>query len=180
MSRLDAVLAALVDREAGFVDHPSDHGGPTCYGITEHVARAFGYHGQMRDLPRAIALDIYRERYWEQPHFDEVEGVSPSIADELLDTGVNMGTDRAGEFLQRALNVLNKRGTLFPDLRQDGAVGKMTLYALRVFLDTRGVDGRDVLLRMLNAQQGVRYIELAENEESQEDFEYGWQRTRVA
>jgi len=32
---------------------------------------------------------------------------------------------------------------------------------------------------MLNAQQSVRYIELAEANRSQEDFVYGWQFNRV-
>jgi hypothetical protein len=32
---------------------------------------------------------------------------------------------------------------------------------------------------MLNAQQSIRYIELAEGSPSQEAFEFGWQLNRV-
>src|SRR4051812_11797343 len=46
------LIEALIDREGGYVDHPADKGGPTCFGITEAVARAQGYSGPMRQLPR--------------------------------------------------------------------------------------------------------------------------------
>ena len=43
----------LIGHEGGFVDHPSDPGGATRYGITERVARANGYTGSMREFPLA-------------------------------------------------------------------------------------------------------------------------------
>ena len=59
-SGIERMLDELVEREGGFVDHPADRGGATRYGITEAVARAHGYRGAMRQLPRAEALNIYR------------------------------------------------------------------------------------------------------------------------
>ena len=50
----DALINAVIDREGRYVNHPADRGGPTCWGITEAVARAQGYDGSMRDLPRAF------------------------------------------------------------------------------------------------------------------------------
>jgi lysozyme family protein len=174
-----ASIALLIEREGGYVNHPSDRGGPTMFGITEAVARAFGYIGPMDRMSWQMAYSIYEQRYWLQPRFDQVQTIAPAIAEELFDTGVNMGTDRAGEFLQRCLNVLNKRATAWPDLKVDGQVGALTRHALKSFYGQRGGEGLQVLLRMLNALQGARYIDLAERDESQEDFEYGWQRTRV-
>lgn len=176
---LAKTLEELVGREGGYSNNPADRGGETMWGITLAVARAFGYLGAMRDMPRETALEIYRQRYWVQPRFDQVAQISPVIAEELLDTGVNMGTGIAGRFLQRALNALNQQGKIYPDLTVDGAIGQMTLYALRTHLAARGDSGAVVLLRMLNAQQSVRYIELAEATPSQEQFEFGWQRARV-
>ena len=170
------MIDELIEREGGFVDHPSDRGGPTCWGITEAVARAAGYTGPMKSMPRLIAQEIYAERYWRQPRFDLVWPLSPSIARELFDTGVNMGVVRAATFLQRSLNVLNKRAHLWPDLEVDGMFGMLSRHALQAFIENRGHDGVPILLQMLNSLQGVRYIELAENDESQEDFEFGWQR----
>lgn len=178
--KVDDYIDALIAREGGYVDHPADRGGPTNWGITEQVARAFGYHGRMQDMPRALAKSIYLERYWEAPKFNLVNEHSPAVAEELLDTGVNMGTGVAARFLQRALNVLNAEGKHYPDIAVDGAIGRVTIAALRAYLGARGKDGHVVLLRALNAQQAVRYIELAEARPSQEAFVHGWLLHRVA
>ena len=74
---VDRLIDALIDREGGYVDHPADKGGPTCFGITEAVARAQGYAGAMRQLPREEAAAIYRRLYWLRPRFDEVAKRSP-------------------------------------------------------------------------------------------------------
>jgi len=177
---LDLYIKALIEREGGFSNHPADKGGPTMYGITEQVARAFGYHGQMSALPKDTAATIYKQRYWENPRFDKVNEHSPSIAEELLDTGVNMGVSTASKFLQRALNTLNAEAKHYPDIAVDGAIGQMTIASLKAFLTQRGANGHVVLVRMLNALQGNRYIELAEGKPSQEAFIYGWFLNRVA
>lgn len=172
-------ITALIQREGGYTNNPDDTGGETNFGITVEVARASGYTGYMASMTRQAARDIYAQRYWHQPRFDDVDMVSASIAEEMLDTGVNMGTAVAGKFLQRALNVLNQGDKTYPNIVVDGGVGNMTIAALKAFLAARGKAGETVLVRMLNAQQSVRYIELAEANVTQESFEYGWQLNRV-
>ena len=178
---IDDTITALINREGGYANDPADHGGETNFGISHDVAQAFGYVGQMRDMKRETAAEIYKKCYWLQPGFDKINEISPMIAEELLDTGVNMGPSIAGKFLQRALNVLNRqgKGALFQKLTVDGMIGEMTLRALELFLRVRGDAGRMVLLRMLNAQQSVKYIEIAENSPIQQVFEFGWQLNRV-
>lgn len=178
--KVDVYIDSLIRREGGYVDHPADRGGPTIWGITEQVARAYGYDGRMQDMPQGVARQIYLERYWTQPRFHLINDLSAPLAEELLDTGVNMGTAVAARFLQRALNVLNLEGRTYPDIVVDGVIGRMTLAALQAYLAHRGRDGHVVLLRALNAQQGVRYIELAEARPSQEAFVHGWFLHRVA
>jgi lysozyme family protein len=175
----DKYITNLLAREGGYVDHPADRGGATNHGITEHVARAFGYHGAMQDLPQSVARSIYLERFWEAPGFDKVSEYSAPVAEEMLDTGVNMGQAVAGRFLQRALNVLNSEGKHYPDIVADGAVGRMTIAALRAYIGARGKDAHTVLLRALNSQQGVRYMEIGERRPSQEAFVHGWFLHRV-
>jgi len=131
---VDRMIDELIEREGGFVNNPADKGGPTCFGITEAVARANGYAGPMRLLPREEAAEIYKRLYWLRPRFDEIAARSPRLAAELFDTGVNMGPAVAATFLQRALTALNRGGTDYPDLVPDGRIGPMTLFALDAFL----------------------------------------------
>ena len=87
---IDAMLDDLLAREGGYVDHPADRGGPTNWGITEAVARSASFMGDVRDLTKGIAKEIYRSRYWQQPGFDRVVELCPALAAELFGTGVNM------------------------------------------------------------------------------------------
>ena len=177
---VDGLIDALIDREGGFVDHPADRGGPTCFGITQAVARAHGYAGPMRLLPRSEAVAIYLRLYWARPRLEEIARRSGRLAAELFDTGVNMGPAVAITFLQRALTALNRGGKDFPDLTPDGRVGPATLTALDTFLKIRGKSsGETVLLRALEALQGERYLRLAERRPANEAFLYGWLANRI-
>ena len=177
---VDTLIDAVIDREGGYVDNRSDKGGPTCFGVTEAVARANGYAGPMRQLPRADAVSIYRRIYWLRPRLDEIERRSGRVAAELFDTGVNMGPAVAVTFLQRALTALNRNGSDYPDLTPDGRIGPITLAALDRFLESRGrSSGETVLLRALEALQGERYLRLAERRPANEAFLYGWLANRI-
>lgn len=177
----DAIRRTLV-AEGRYVDNPHDKGGKTMWGITEAVARKWGYAGDMQALPLVTAQAIYEQEYFRAPRFIDVVGLSPAIAEELFDTGVNMGVDTAARFLQRALNVLNqshKSQPMYPELLVDGQLGAVSLGALAEYLRQRGKEGEVVLLTALNSLQGVRYIELCEARERNEEFVYGWFRHRV-
>ena len=80
MTDIDGLIAGVVAREGGYVDHPADRGGPTRFGITEAVARAGGYAEAIRQLPRSVAEDIYRTRYWKGPGIDRVARRAPMLA----------------------------------------------------------------------------------------------------
>ncbi|SQM75992.1 Predicted Peptidoglycan domain [Escherichia coli] len=134
----------------------------------------------MRDLTRGQALEILEADYWFGPRFDQVATLSPDIAAELCDTGVNMGPTVASRMLQRWLNVFNQQGKLYPDMDTDGRIGPRTINALRAYLQKRGKDGELVLVKALNCTQGDRYLELAEKREANESFVYGWMKERVA
>ena len=178
--QIDDLIDALIDREGGYSNHPADRGGPTKFGITEAVARAHGYAGSMRDLPRSEAAAIYKRLYWMRPRFDQVAKRSDAIAKELFDSGVNMGPAVAATFLQRALSALNRDRKDYADLVPDGRVGPATLAALDTFLELRGKSsGETVLLRALDALQGERYIRLAERRPANEAFLYGWLANRI-
>lgn len=171
---VDAMIETLVGKEGAYSNHPSDTGGETMWGITIAVARANGYAGPMRSMPRDTAKEIYRRKYFVFPGYDRVAEQSAAVAEELFDTGVNMGPSVGSTFLQRLLNGLNRQGKDYPDISVDGDVGPATLRALKAYLAKRGKEGEVVLLKGLNALQGARYIALAEGRTANEDFLHGW------
>jgi len=176
MSLRDQIINAIIDREGGYVNDPADSGGETKFGITETTARGYGYSGSMPDMSRQVAYEIYADKYWASLNADSLLLQHNKIAEEVVDTGVNMGPVRAARFLQRALNIFNQRGKLYDDIVTDGNIGPATLNALRHYLKKRD---SAVLISALNCLQGAAYIELAERREKDEKFIYGWLRNRV-
>ena len=176
---IEEIINDIIRVEGGYSNDRNDSGGETMYGITVAVARENGYLGEMKNLPKQTAYDIYYKSYVVKPGFDKIAKVDPEIAAELVDTGVNMGVGVAGKFLQQALNALNDNASKYPDLTVDGVVGKASVSALEAFLKQRGSEGRVVLLTALNALQGARYISIAEASPKNERFLYGWLRARV-
>jgi lysozyme family protein len=177
---IEQLIDAAIEREGGYVQRPAGEGGPSCFGITEAVARAHGFAGSMRRLPRDEAARIYTRLFWLRPRFDQIARRSPRTAAELFDTGVNMGPAVAATFLQRALTALNRNGGDYPDLVPDGRIGDCTLAAFDAFLALRGTgSGETVLLRALEALQGERYLRLAERRPANETYLYGWLANRI-
>lgn len=159
--------------EGGFVDDPADPGGATNWGVTEEVARKHGYNGDMRNFPQSKAIQVYKIDYWYKNNLQDIAKYDEEIALELFDTGVNMGIRTAGKFFQRALNCLNREETLFHNLDIDGIVGSNTV---NVLTKLGRKQDKNTLLKMLNALQGAKYIELCEKKETNERFVRGWFR----
>ncbi|UUM20893.1 glycoside hydrolase family 108 protein [Mycoavidus sp. SF9855] len=174
---IEHYIDRLLEREGGYSNHPKDSGGETQWGITIAVARAAGYTGQMKAMPREAAKAIYRQRYWLEPRLDQIDAIHPKLAEKLFDIGANCSPSIGIRFLQRALNLL--KGSAAPLLIIDGCLGTETLSALKQFKAARGANGLKVLLAMINAQLSVHYIELAERYPKNQTFIYGWQLNRV-
>lgn len=175
----DEAFAHVVGKEGRFCDNPNDSGGATCWGITERTARSNSYFGNMADMPIEVAKEIYRRRYWGRLGCDFIAAVAPRLAEELFDSGVNCGIDRAAVWLQRALNGLNRGGKLYADIPVDGAIGKVTLTAFDALYSVRGGDTEIALRRLCDAQQGAYYLDLALTREKDETFLYGWVMNRL-
>lgn len=177
---IDSIIAATIGKEGGYSNHPADKGGETMWGITIAVARANGYFAAMKDMSRSTAVGIYRRQYFEKPGFAAVAVVSERIAEELFDTGVNMGPDLPRRWLQQVLNALNRQGRDYPDIAEDGQIGPGTVGALGRLIATRGRAAAErAVLVALNCLQGQRYIELARGRSANEQFVFGWLANRV-
>ena len=129
-SSYDEALARLLVHEGGYSNHPSDPGGPTNWGITLRDARAYwkkdATAADVRNLPRAVAKNIFRTKYWAALCCDELPaGVDYAV----FDYGVNSGVGRAAKVLQRLLGLHSASKTRVDALVVDGIVGPRTLAA---------------------------------------------------
>ena len=115
---LERAFEKLMGHEGDFVDHPKDPGGATRYGITQRVARANGYEGDMRNLPLSEAKRIARAEYWDAVRADEVPD---AVRFDLFDSAYNSGPVQAIKWLQRAAGA-----------NDDGILGPKTLLAARI------------------------------------------------
>lgn len=174
------MIDGILDREGGFVDHPSDPGGATNWGITQRVARGNGYLGHMSQLPKALARDIYYRQYVVGPGFLGIAEIDPRVAEEVIDSGVNCGQDRAAKWFQTALNLFNRRGADYADIKVDGEIGAKSLAAFRGLIAKRGMAGaRELMIDALDGLQFGHYAGLAQSNPKFEDFMPGWVRTRI-
>jgi lysozyme family protein len=120
----DEIITGLVLREGRvYTNDPTDHGGPTKFGITLRDLRSWRndptlHEDAVETLTESEARDIYRKRYVLDPGFDTVP--NDWLRDFLVDTGVLQGTRVSIKFLQRAVGV-----------ETDGVLGPVTLEALR-------------------------------------------------
>ncbi len=117
MDDFSRALEVVLRVEGGYSDDPRDSGGKTNFGITEKVARAFGYTGEMRNLTKQTAAEIYKQGYWLNCKCDQLPY---PLSLYVFDCAVNQGSDAAKKLLQAALNV-----------KQDGLIGSVTLAAAR-------------------------------------------------
>ena len=111
----DQAFDALIGHEGGYSNNPADPGGETMWGVTLTVARASGYTGPMKDLPRDTAKAIYRAQYWDAVRADHLPD---QVRFDIFDAAVNSGVKQAVKWLQRVAGV-----------SEDGIIGPATLGA---------------------------------------------------
>lgn len=99
--------------EGGYANNPNDHGGQTWKGIAQNMHPEWLGWAIIEaakpqfDFPACLkrntelenlVLEFYKEQFWDSLSLDLVN--DQKIANELFDTGVNMGTGIAAIFLQ--------------------------------------------------------------------------------
>jgi lysozyme family protein len=114
---LDLVLKS----EGGYINHPSDPGGRTNFGVTQRVWEEYTGHEAdekiMRGLTPEKVAPLYEQRYW-RPCYGEI---LPKGLDFLcFSFGVNAGSGRAVKLLQQSLGLVS-----------DGIIGPRVMQKLR-------------------------------------------------
>lgn len=115
MNGFPDAFAAVLGNEGNFSDNANDPGGETMYGITQAVARAWGYQGDMQALPLATAQAIAKKEYWDRFQCDQFDA---RIGFNIFDAAYNGG--HPAQWLQAAAGVT-----------QDGVIGAITIAAVR-------------------------------------------------
>ncbi len=148
-----AIFSARIQRhikasEGGYVNDPKDPGGETNFGISK---RAYP-NLDIRHLTWAQAVDIYRRDYWEAMKISGL--IDQALADNVVDTAINMGKAAAAKLLQQAARV-----------KEDGIIGPATIEAANRDPDTA---------RRFGDLRITRYHKLVENNPNLAKFLKGW------
>ena len=158
MDRFSKFLDYIFKVEGGFTDDENDRGGATNFGIIEEEAREFGYTGDMRNLTKDFAKNIYLKKYYLGNKLDKV--INNKVALSIFDWAVNSG----GRGIKKAQIIANRFGA---NLVIDGIVGKKTLEAINA------IDPK-MFLNEYHEMQRTFYKNLAARDSSQEGFLKGW------
>lgn len=107
----DAIQRLLI-HEGGYVNHPSDPGGPTNFGITLADYRRYvkpnGTAADVRAMSKNTAISIYEKKYWDSCRLDEV---AAGVDYALFDYGVNSGIGRSGKVARRVCGLADNVST---------------------------------------------------------------------
>jgi lysozyme family protein len=176
---------ATMGYEGGYAFDPVDPGGETYKGISRvHNPSWEGWaiidsykplNNGYSVLYNSKSLDhltrqLYEEKYWINPGFDNVDLIFPELAEKLFDVGVNVGTGRVSKWLQSSLNLLNRNGQKYRDITVDGGIGPKTIHTLGECMDCN--PGKRIMT-VLTVHQGEHYKNIMENKPSQQKY-VGW------
>lgn len=183
MATFSIAYEETASNEGNYANDPDDTGAETWRGISRKFEASWpGWLivdklRQHPDFPNNLAangdlqtlvLAKYKSNYWDALNLDFVK--HQKVANELFDTAVNMGVGRAALFFQRVLNVMNRKGTLFQDLKLDAQVGPKTVAVFNGLT----VQDKEYVWRLLNCLQGEKYISICEANPTQEKFMRSW------
>jgi lysozyme family protein len=170
--------------EGGYSVDPDDAGGETYKGISRRynptwdgwvIIDSMKSHANfpaiLKQLPQLQdkVYDFYKKNEWDFYKLDSFN--SQLIAEEMFDSGVNLGKKRVSKFLQESLNYLNRNEKLFNDLIVDGQIGPASLRALD-FILSNGEE--ELLFKILNILQAKFYLDYMKTDPVQEKYIRGW------
>ena len=154
-----SIFEYILSVEGGYSNDKADKGGKTKYGIIEVEARKYGYQGDMKNLTKEIAEDIYKNKYYLSNNLDKIKDkrVALSIADWTINSG-NWGTKKA----QQAVNIL--KGEI---LVVDGVLGEKSIEAINSIRP-------EMFLNQYHVLQRRFYQAIVDHNASQKVFLKGW------
>ncbi len=166
MAKFGPAFKRTVMIEGGYSDREADRGGKTKYGISQRSYPDL----DIANLTVEEARDIYYRDFW-KPFLLE-EFIRQSVAEEFFDTGVNMGPSSAIWCAQMAINLIAEGDPLVVDKK----MGPKTLAEINKWSGGRWWR---VLLKGMDGFQFARYVQIVEEDPSQEANIRGWINQRI-
>lgn len=122
-------LKTVLVYEGGYANHPKDPGGATNKGITQRVynsylARKGKTAKSVKQITQAEVEEIYKQQYWDAVQGDRLPA---GIDLAVFDFAVNSGASRAIRSVQKVLNMSDYKLLTSEVVKQDGAIGEVTL-----------------------------------------------------
>lgn len=167
---IKTMIADILKKEGGYVNHPADRGGPTNYGITkasyaDYFNRSIGTIStkEIQSLSQGTAERIYMKNYYVAPRINDLP---LSLQPVIFDMAVNHGPVRAVKILQKTLTHSGYNVGVI-----DGLVGRLVARAAeRAVIDL----GHAVINSLVNARIDY-YHRIVAQDPSQAVFINGWQ-----
>jgi lysozyme family protein len=130
----DRVFQGIMRDEGNYITEGKTEEEFSKYGITLYTARLFGYKGTLSTFTVGMAKDIYKKGYWDSNRVSDIYKISPTIAIEMFEIGINLSPIKAAIWTQRLCNSLNTiKGGKYKfgdDLLLDGVISNTTIKRL--------------------------------------------------
>lgn len=163
------IIADIIAKEKGYVNHPADHGGPTNYGITRwSYAEYFNRNAaditiaEIKAVTTDLAERIYLKLYYLKPNIANLPELIQPI---MLDMAVNHGRRGSVKILQKAL-VVNGYTFAAPD----GIIGEKTIANSRLAVANQG---KNFITSLIDCRINY-YAEIIKEDPTQAVFRNGW------
>lgn len=182
MADFTTAFKLTLGHEGGYSDDPKDPGGETIYGVARKKNPTWegwplldAFKKDAINFPKNALADssimshvkqLYKKQYWDVYLLDQV--TSQDIANELFDTGINLGTGKAASFLVLTLSLLNRGGKDYADVPEDGKVDASDVALLNAHKRPQNV------LKTLNGLQFMHYYSITKSKPDFENYFNGW------
>lgn len=175
----EEAIVHILKNEGGYVDHKSDKGGATNYGISLRFLKSLGLFGDLNKdgvtdvkdiniIDAETAKAIYKKFWWDKYKYGQIK--NKKIATKILDMSINIGAYRSHIIVQKSLNELFKHDIL----KKDGIIGRRTIYAINKCGEHRKL----MVLIVVNITK--YYLHLYDKDEKNRiNFIVGWLKRAV-
>lgn len=182
MADFDKAFKITLGNEGGYSNDPKDPGGETIYGIARKENPTWdgwplvdNFKKDAINFPKNVIADssvmskakvFYKKKYWDIHFLDTMN--NQDIANELFDTGVNVGVGKAASFLILSLDLLNRGGKDYADVPDDGKVDSSDINVVNAHKRPQNI------LKTMNGLQFMHYYTITKSNPTFEEYFNGW------